>query len=112
MPKITVLPHSEICPQEMSFDANVGELLIDALLRHNVDIEHACEKACACTTCHVVIKDGFDSLDDASDDEEDMLDRAWGVSATSRLSCQTRIGNEDLLVEIPRYTINYAKEEK
>ncbi len=112
MPKITVLPHSEICPQGMSFDANVGELLIDALLRHNVDIEHACEKACACTTCHVVIKDGFDSLDDASDDEEDMLDRAWGVSATSRLSCQTRIGNEDLLVEIPRYTINYAKEEK
>lgn len=112
MPKITVLPHSEICPQGMSFDANVGELLIDALLQHNVDIEHACEKACACTTCHVVIKDGFDSLDDASDDEEDMLDRAWGVSATSRLSCQTRIGNEDLLVEIPRYTINYAKEEK
>ncbi len=93
MPKITVLPHSEICPQGTSFDANVGELLIDALLRHNVDIEHACEKACACTTCHVVIKDGFDSLDDASDDEEDMLDRAWGVSATSRLSCQTRIGN-------------------
>ncbi len=112
MPEITVLPHPDICPQGIRFDANAGELLIDALLNHGVNIEHACEKACACTTCHVIIKSGFDSLADASDDEEDMLDRAWGVAATSRLSCQTRVGDEDLLVEIPRYTINHAKEGK
>ncbi|MDR1530473.1 MAG: ISC system 2Fe-2S type ferredoxin [Burkholderiales bacterium] len=110
MPQITVLPHSEICPQGISFEANIGELLLDALLRHGVHIEHACEKACACTTCHIIIRKGFSSLNESSDNEEDMLDRAWGVTPISRLSCQTRIGNESLEIEIPRYTINHAKE--
>ena len=74
--------------------------------------EHACEKACACTTCHVIVREGFDSLSEASEDEEDLLDRAWGLTPVSRLSCQAIVADRKLVVEIPRYTINYAKEGK
>jgi len=110
MPTITVLPHPEWCKEGASFEAQPGEWLLDALLAHGVHVEHACEKACACTTCHVIVRQGFDSLDDPSEKEEDMLDRAWGLTATSRLSCRTRIGNVPLEIELPRYTINHAKE--
>ncbi|MCL2871631.1 MAG: ISC system 2Fe-2S type ferredoxin [Betaproteobacteria bacterium] len=110
MPTITVLPHPEWCKEGASFEAQPGESLLDALLAHGVNVEHACEKACACTTCHVIVRQGFDSLDDPSEKEEDMLDRAWGLTATSRLSCQMRVGTDSLEIELPRYTINHAKE--
>jgi 2Fe-2S ferredoxin len=84
--------------------------ICDALLEHDVDIEHACEKSCACTTCHVILRQGFESLATAADKEEDLLDKAWGLEATSRLSCQARVASADLTVEIPRYTINYERE--
>ena len=71
---------------------------------------HACEKSCACTTCHVVIKQGFNSLEDATELEEDLLDQAWGLTPTSRLSCQARVADVDLVVELPKYTINHARE--
>lgn len=87
-----------------------GTSICRVLLDHHIEIEHACELSCACTTCHVVIKQGYASLEEASDTEEDLLDRAWGLTTTSRLSCQAKIGNEDLTIEIPRYTINHAKE--
>ncbi|MDR0248027.1 MAG: ISC system 2Fe-2S type ferredoxin [Burkholderiales bacterium] len=110
MPTITVLPHPELCKEGVTFEALTGECLLDALLAHGVSVEHACEKSCACTTCHVVVRKGFDSLNEASEKEEDMLDRAWGLAATSRLSCRTRVGMEPLEIELPRYTINHAKE--
>ncbi|GAA5235438.1 ISC system 2Fe-2S type ferredoxin [Verticiella sediminum] len=111
MPKLTVLPHADICPEGAVIeDAPAGESICRVLLAHDIEIEHACEMSCACTTCHVVVKQGFDSLEDASDDEEDLLDRAWGLAPTSRLSCQARLTDEDLVIEIPRYTINHAKE--
>ncbi len=91
-------------------NAPVGESICRVLLDNHVEIEHACELSCACTTCHVVIKEGFSSLEDASDDEEDLLDRAWGLKSTSRLSCQAKIADKDLVIEIPKYTINHAKE--
>ena len=87
-----------------------GKTLCDALLDSDIDIEHACEKSCACTTCHVVIREGFETLDDPTDKEEDLLDMAWGLEATSRLSCQVVLGEDDLTVEIPKYTINHASE--
>lgn len=87
-----------------------GTSICRVLLDHHIEIEHACELSCACTTCHVVIKQGYASLEEASDTEEDLLDRAWGLTTTSRLSCQAKIGKEDLTIEIPRYTINHAKE--
>lgn len=112
MPQIVILPHQEICPEGAVIEAKVGETICDAALRHDIPIEHACEKSCACTTCHVVVREGFDSLNDMDDLEADMLDKAWGLEPDSRLSCQAVIGEEDLVVEIPRYTINYASEKR
>ncbi len=110
MPQIVVLPHAEICPEGKTFGAKSGVSVLDNLLVQGIEVEHACEKSCACTTCHVVVREGFDSLSEASEDEEDLLDRAWGLTPVSRLSCQAVVADEDLKIEIPRYTINYAKE--
>lgn len=111
MPKLKVLPHAELCPAGAEIEAREGVSILDTLLAQGIEIEHACEKSCACTTCHVVVRDGFDSLDEAEEKEEDMLDKAWGLEATSRLSCQTKVRNADLVIEIPKYTINLAREE-
>lgn len=110
MPKITVLPHPDYAPDGASLEVAPGTSICDALLENTIDIEHACGKVGACTTCHVVIREGYDSLGQASDGEEDMLDRAWGVERLSRLSCQAITTNADLIVEIPRYSLNHAKE--
>jgi 2Fe-2S ferredoxin len=110
MPKITVLPHADVCPQGAVIDAVTGESICRVLLNHHIEIEHACELSCACTTCHVIVKEGFNSLEAATDSEEDLLDRAWGLSTTSRLACQAKLAQADLVIEIPRYTINHAKE--
>jgi 2Fe-2S ferredoxin len=112
MPEIVVLPHPEICPEGMSFEAAPGVSICNALLEHGVEIEHACEKSCACTTCHVIVREGLDSLPPSSEDEDDLLDRAWGLTPQSRLSCQAIVGDAKLVLEIPRYTINYAKERR
>lgn len=89
-----------------------GHSLCDVLLDNGIEIEHACEKSCACTTCHVIIREGFASLPASDEIEDDLLDKAWGLEEQSRLSCQVRLSNDDLVVEIPRYTINLAKEIK
>ena len=91
-------------------DAPAGVSICRILLDNHVEIEHACELSCACTTCHVIVREGFSSLAPATDSEEDLLDRAWGLSSTSRLSCQAKVASADLTIEIPRYTINHAKE--
>lgn len=112
MPKVTILPHHELCPDgKIIENAQPGTSLCDLLLDNHIEIEHACEKSCACTTCHVIIRQGFYSIEDASEIEEDLLDQAWGLEATSRLSCQAHVGEEDLVIEIPKYTINHAREQ-
>ncbi|AZV93370.1 ISC system 2Fe-2S type ferredoxin [Kerstersia gyiorum] len=111
MPKITVLPHPEVCPEGAVIEnAPQGESICRILLDNHIEIEHACELSCACTTCHVIVREGFDSLPEATDTEEDYLDRAWGLTPVSRLSCQARVSDEDLVVELPKYSINHAKE--
>ena len=110
MPKLRVLPHATLCPQGAAFEVAAGDSLCDLLLAHGIEIEHACEKSCACTTCHVIVREGFDSLAPAEEKEEDLLDKAWGLEATSRLSCQARMNGADLVLEIPKYTINYERE--
>ena len=110
MPKIIVLPHHEISPEGDVFEAENGTSICDALLKKGIEIEHACEKSCACTTCHVYVREGIDSLEEATDSEEDFLDKAWGVDPDSRLSCQAIIRDQDLVVEIPYYTINMVSE--
>jgi len=110
MPQIIVLPHVELCPNGAVFDATPGISICDNLLNHDIDIDHACEKACACTTCHVIVREGYKSLAAAEEKEEDLLDKAWGLEPQSRLSCQAMVANQDLVVEIPKYSINMAKE--
>lgn len=110
MPRIVVLPHETLCPEGAEFDAPQGQSLCDALLDNRIEIDHACGKCNACSTCHVVVREGYDSLPPPSEREEDMLDRAWGLEDVSRLSCQAKIGAEDLVVEIPRYSVNRVKE--
>ncbi len=110
MPQIVILPHASLCPDGAVIEAPSGKSICDVLLENDIDIEHACEKSCACTTCHVVIREGFNSLTEAEEKEEDLLDRAWGLEATSRLSCQAIVADTDLVVEIPKYTINQVSE--
>ena len=112
MTKVTVLPHEVLCPQGATFDAEPGTSICDALLANHIEIEHACEKSCACTTCHVIVREGFEDLPPATDKEDDLLDKAWGLELTSRLSCQARVQDEPVTVEIPKYTINHAAEGK
>ena len=110
MPVIRILPHPELCPDGKTISAQRGESLCEALLEAGVEIEHACEMSCACTTCHVIVKEGFNSLGELDEAEEDLLDRAWGLTPTSRLSCQAIVSDQDVTLELPRYTINHARE--
>ena len=110
MTTITVLPHVDVCPEGAVLNAPIGTSICRVLLDNHIEIEHACELSCACTTCHVIVRQGFDSLEPSDDNEDDMLDKAWGLSPLSRLSCQALVGSTDLTIEIPRYTINHAKE--
>lgn len=110
MPKITILPHHDICPNGTQVQLAKGDNLCHSLNEHGIKIEHACDMSKACTTCHVIVRQGFDSLDEMDDVEADLLDRAWGLEPDSRLSCQCMVGDEDLVIEIPKYTINHASE--
>ena len=112
MTKLTVLPHEALCPGGKVIEDTPGRSICDTLLDHGIEIEHACEKSCACTTCHVIVREGFDSLEPAQEKEDDLLDKAWGLELTSRLSCQARVAGEPLTIEIPRYTINQVSEAK
>ena len=101
MPKITVLPHASLCPEGAVIeDAPEGKTVLDVLLDHDIEVDHA-----------VIIRKGFDSLEEPTELEEDLLDQAWGLEADSRLSCQAVVADEDLVVEIPKYTINHARED-
>jgi 2Fe-2S ferredoxin len=110
MPQLIFLPHEEICPEGAVIEAETGVTICDAALQNGIPIEHACEKSCACTTCHVIIREGFNSLEEAEETEEDLLDKAWGLEPESRLSCQAKVADKDLVIEIPKYTINMVSE--
>ena len=110
MPTIKILPHTDYCPQGAEIHASAGTSICEALLENHIAIEHACDMSCACTTCHVIVRAGLGSLNAAEEEEEDLLDRAWGLEPNSRLSCQAILAQQDITVEIPKYSINHAKE--
>ncbi len=110
MTKIIFLPHPELCPNGQVVEVAPGTTILDAALDNGIELEHACDKSCACTTCHVIVREGFDSLNEADEVEEDLLDKAWGLEPESRLGCQAEVADEDLVVEIPKYTINMVSE--
>jgi 2Fe-2S ferredoxin len=107
---IKILPHPEYCPQGTEITASAGTSICEALLENHIAIEHACDMSCAFTTCHVVVREGFASLNALDEAEEDLLDRAWGLEPNSRLACQAILAQTNLVVEIPKYSINHAKE--
>ena len=111
MTRIVVLPNENLCPEGAVIEAIPGESICRALLRNDIEIEHACELSCACTTCHVYVREGYDALEPPDDLEDDYLDMAWGLDPDSRLSCQAIVGDVELVVEIPRYTINMVSEQ-
>ena len=108
---IKILPHFELCPDGAEFETRPDESICEAALREGIKIEHACEMSCACTTCHIIVRKGFEGLDEASETEEDMLDKAWGLESNSRLSCQTSPEEGNFTVELPKYTINQVSED-
>ena len=112
MTQVIVLPHVELCPDGALFDARAGESICQNLLENGVAIEHACEMSCACTTCHVIVREGFASLEPSDEVEDDLLEKAGGLEPESRLSCQAIVGQTPLVIEIPRYSINMVKEGK
>ncbi len=111
MPKLIFLPHEELCPEGAVIEAKPGKTICEVALENDIAIEHACEMSCACTTCHVYVREGGESLNEAEELEDDMLDKAWGLDPDSRLSCQTVVAEKDLVVEIPKYTINMVSEQ-
>jgi len=112
MTKLTVLPHDTLCPDGKVIEATPGTSICDTLLDNGIEIEHACEKSCACTTCHVILREGYEHLAPPTEKEDDLLDKAWGLELTSRLSCQARMGEAPLTIEIPKYTLNQVSESK
>ena len=110
MPTIRILPHPEYCPAGAQVSVPAGTSICEALLENDIAIEHACDMVCACTTCHVIVREGFATHNDLDENEEDLLDRAWGLEPNSRLSCQAILAQKDVTIEIPKYSINHAKE--
>jgi 2Fe-2S ferredoxin len=108
--RVQVLPHAELCPEGLVFEARQGRKLVDELLKQGIAVEHACEKVCACATCHVHLREGQQFVTARDDDEEDQLDDAWGVDAQSRLSCCVRVQGPGLVVELPKFSRNHARE--
>ena len=110
MTTLSILPNAEYCPEGATLEVAPGTSICEALLENGIPLEHACEMSCACTTCHVIVREGFDSLGQMDESEEDLLDRAWGLTPVSRLSCQAIVSDRDVTIEIPKYTINHARE--
>lgn len=87
--------------------------ILDIALASDIDIDHACGGVCACSTCHILVKEGFESLSASTEDEEDMLDKAPGVTPKSRLACQAvPDGSKDLVIEVPGWNRNLVREGK
>ena len=110
MPQLIVLPNESLCPDGAVLEAELGTTLCDVLLAGGIELDHACERSCACTTCHVIVREGFASLMPSTELEDDLLDKAWGLEPHSRLACQAVVDGSDLVIEIPRYSIHLVKE--
>lgn len=113
MPKVTFLPEGktvEFEPGKMPYsDHGKRNSILDVALNKGFNLEHACGGSCACTTCHVIVKEGDNNLSEAEDDELDRLDMAAGLTLRSRLGCQAVVSG-DVTVEIPAWNRNYISE--
>lgn len=113
--KITFLPMNktiEVDPASIPYgDHGLPGSILDIALAHGIELDHACGGVCACATCHVVVRQGFDTCSESTDEEEDQLEEAAGLKATSRLGCQcVPDGSSDIVVEIPEWNRNLSRE--
>src|ERR1051326_1283421 len=103
--RVTFLPGNITCP------AAVGDSILDIALKNSIPLDHACGGVCACSTCHVIVKQGAERLSEMEDNEADQLDEAAGLTLASRLGCQAQITQEgEVVVEIPEWNRNYGRE--
>jgi ferredoxin, 2Fe-2S len=114
VPKVTFLPEGrtvEFESGQLPFSEHgKPESLLDIALNNGIHLEHACGGSCACTTCHVIVKDGTDrNLSEMDDDEADRLEMAAGLTLHSRLGCQAVVTG-DVVIEIPSWNRNYVSE--
>ncbi len=101
------MPKIHFMPIDVTVDVPEGTPILDAALDNDIQIDHNCGGNCACSTCHVIVEAGYESLDDMTEDEEDMLDEAEGLTETSRLSCQALVKTTDLTVKIPDNEVSW-----
>jgi 2Fe-2S ferredoxin len=87
-------------PADITVEVDDGTSILDAALTHHIDLEHNCGGNCACSTCHVIVQEGMESLTERSEEEEDQLEDADGLTKTSRLGCQAKISGP-IVVLIP-----------
>ena len=92
MPKVII--------EGKEFDVSPGITILDVALDNGIELEHNCGGNCACSTCHVIVEEGFENLSEMSEEEEDMLDTATGLTLESRLACQSQVKG-DIKVKIP-----------
>lgn len=104
----------EVDPARIPYeDHGLPGSILDIAMAHGVELDHACGGVCACSTCHVIVREGAESCNEASDDEEDQLEEAYGLTSRSRLGCQcVPDGTRDVVVEIPTWNRNLAREGK
>lgn len=112
---ITYLPENktiQVDPADLPTSGTgwVGSIL-DIALASGIDIDHACGGVCACSTCHIIVKEGLESCNSSTDDEEDQLEKAPGLTPQSRLACQcVPNGTKNLVVQIPQWNRNLVRE--
>lgn len=102
----------EVDPQQIPYDRTGHEgSILEIALGNGIEIDHSCGGVCACSTCHVIVREGLDSCSEATEDELDMVDTARGITTESRLACQcVPNGKRDIVVEVPAWNKNLARE--
>ncbi len=97
---MSLMPKIKFLPSDVEVEVEEGTPILDAALDNDIHIDHNCGGNCACSTCHIIVIEGFDTLNEMSEDEQDMLDEAEGLTETSRLACQCET-RANLIVKIP-----------
>lgn len=96
MPKVTFLPVNK------TVEAEEGQSILDVAIDNDIRLEHNCGGNCACSTCHVIVRDGMEKLSHKTEEEQDELEEAAGLTPASRLGCQCKVSG-DIIVEVPPY---------
>src|SRR5689334_11262291 len=113
--KITFLPEGKVIEMDSndrpSSETGLSGSILDIALASDIDIDHACGGVCACSTCHIIVKEGLETCNESSEDEDDQLEEAPGLTTRSRLACQCiPNGTANLVVEVPQWNRNLARE--